>query len=726
MKKISKMLLPLLVCAAIGIIVYGAGSKQQEQTATGSSDENSILTIEGDGVRVIYDENAKSFTVTDPYGYVWDSVVNEALYGSDKLNDTWSRKVKSIFHISYADISDKNPAIKTAFSYDADISAKKTEEGIRLDCAFKEAGISLAVVIGVDENEMVINIPTTEIEENKKYRLLSVDVLPYMGACADTEEGYLVYPDGCGALKYHSSVPPATMRNTVYSWDIYGNELKSLETLSDNDEQELKTAMLPVFGIKKGEHALIAFSENGEEEGSINMYPSGYGIELNRMSFSFRYRTSYDIQMSNININGSDTAKDSHGIMYNEKMIDIDHDVHYSFLADDKADYSGMAGLYREKLLADGTLQKTDLVQNTGISVNILMAASEQGFWSNSVAVTTNVQQAEQIIDAVDKIGFGNKAIYTLEGWSQGGYGVYPQSEKPDKKVASVAELKKLMNSENLILLQSELFCADEENGGFSKRTEVIKQGNQNVITNDSGDRFWFNMDCVAEKLDRFIKKYDFEKQGGISLQSIGKILYRDENEKCAMNRGAVRDAMEALLQKAGDKGVLSVEGANLYTLKYADMVYELPSSSSEYYISDRNIPFCQMILHGSIVYTGDYGNLSSNYDRQMLEWLEYGYTPAFILTYSSSEQLNDTNCSNIYTSQYESNTERIKKANELYENVISKIADAYITGHTELEDGFIKIDYSNKHTLLINYTGQTKEYEGVTVEGGGYVMAGD
>ncbi len=726
MKKIKKLLLPMLLLFAVVMINYGANNDEIEQTNMQAGSGSDTITIENGDVQVVYDVKQKFLTIQDPYGYSWDSVVHENLYSSEKLNDTWEKNVRSILHITYGDISDKNPSLKKAFSNTAEITAQKVGEEISLVCDFKDAGISMTLLIKADENEVSLSIPASEIKEYKNYRLLTVDVLPYMGACADTEDGYLVYPDGSGALKYHNSVPPATMSNSLYSWDIYGNDLQSLETLSNNESQDIETAMLPVFGIKKGEHALIAYSETGEEEGSINMCPSGYGIALNRMFYSFRYRTSYNIQMSNISINGSDTAKDSSGIMYNEEMIKQDHDVHYSFLNNDKADYSGMAELYREILLVDGKLQKTDMVSETGVSVNVLMAASEQGFWSNSIAVTTTAEQVEKIVETVEQSGFSGKGIYTLQGWSNGGYGVYPQTAKPDQKVASVSALNHLLQSDKRFLLQTELLFADEENGDFSKRTDVIKLGNQNVITDHLGQRFIFNASCFSEKLQEIHKTYNSSEQINLSLQSIGKVLFRDENEKIPMHRGEIRDELEGVLQQASDKGTISVEGANLYTLKYADMIYGLPSSSSEYFISDANIPFCQMVLHGSVVYTGEYGNLSSNYDRQLLEWLEYGYTPAFVLTYSSSEVLKDTNCSDIYTSQYENNVERIKKAYQLYNDVISKIADSYISEHTVLEDGFIKVNYSNQYTVLINYTAHAKSWDGITVESGSYVMVGE
>lgn len=726
MKRLKTVILSVLL---LGLLLssVGAGAEWFQTLAPKAGETTSgIFEIEKDGIKLSYDAAEKNFTVTDPYGYVWNSAVYDDLYSSDLLNNLWLKKVRSILYVSYADISGKNPMIKTDYSSDAKILVKEEEGGLRLECSFKQSDIFLVCRIRIEDGEVVIDIPASEIREDDKYKLISVEVLPFFGACGDNEEGYLMYPDGSGAIKHHQSVAPATMSNTWYSWDIYGNDLKTLDTMLDNGKNDLQTAMLPIYGIKKGDHAYIAFSENGEEEGSIYMYPSGYGVKLNRMSMVFRYRTSYDIAMSNININGNNTAQNINGLMYNPDMIVQDHDLHLSFLAGDEADYSGMANRYRQILMDNGDLVRSDLVDKIGVAVNILMAASEQGFWSDSIAVTTTPTEAMAIIEYVKSLGFGENGLFNLKGWGKGGYGVWPQSAKPDGKVGSVKDLTALLDLDVKVLLEAELLLTGEANGGFDKVDDAAKLGSQNVITDKKEELYLYNVANLHERLEKLLDAYKNAEQVNLSLSSLGKMLYRDENKKNVTHRGAVRAELEKLMQNVADAGTLAVYGANLYTLAYADAVLELPDASSEYFITDQDIPFCQMVLHGNVVYTGEYGNLSSDYDEQLLKWLEYGYTPAFELTHCSSEELKNTNCSSLYTSQYESNRERLEKAYGLYEQVLSKVADAYITEHRVLEDQLVMVRYSNGYTVLINYSNQAKVHEGTSVAAGSYVAIGD
>lgn len=725
-KKICIILLSIVCLFAIVMIGYSAENNGNSQKETGASEQDRTLILEDEELKVSYESGTKAFQVTDYSGYMWNSIVTEELCSSDKLNETWQRNAKSIFHITYADISDVDPTIKTAYSYDADIKATKEDSKIYLNCEFASEGIKLVVVLQVDNGELVVSVPAEHISEEKEYKLLGIQMLPYFGASSMQEDGYMVYPDGSGALKYHNSVKSSVTTNHQYSWDVYGSDFLSTDTPQDNEDKELMSAMLPVYGIKKGEHAFIAYSEVGEEESSINLYPAGMGIELNRMSFSFRYRTTYNILMSNININGKDTAKNLNGKMYSEEMIDVNHELRYSFLSGEEADYSGMAGKYRDRLLSNGTLHKSELEENIGVSIDILMAASAQGFFSDTVSVATTAEQVDDIMGFVDEIGFKNHAMYTLKGWSKGGYGVYPQTEKPDGKVASVSEFVKLLDSNHLVSLQVELFYANEDNGGFSRRSDVIKTANQNVITDSESKLFWLNADSVNRKYQSINKTYSAANKLNLSFNTIGEILYRDENKDCAMNRGEVRNVLETTLKQAKERGSVSVEGGNLYALKYADIIYDLPSKSSEYFISDINIPFCQIVLHGVLPYTGDAGNISSDYDKQILKWLEYGYIPSFELTYSDSEVLKETNYNDLYSSQYTSNASRLEEALEVYKGYISKVKGAYIAEHTVLENGLIKIEYSNGCILYINYSQQEQTCDNVTVEAEGCVMVGD
>ena len=178
-KKTSIILCSILCFFAIVMIGYTAENEKNVHEETGATVEGKTLVIGDDILKVYYDEDTKSLQATEQNGYTWNSVVTDELYSSDKLNENWQKNTKSIFHLSYAEISDVNPTIKTAYSYNADIDASEKDGKIYLKCDFQKEGIALTVIFGVENGEMVVSVPSENITEKKDNKLLAIEMLPY-------------------------------------------------------------------------------------------------------------------------------------------------------------------------------------------------------------------------------------------------------------------------------------------------------------------------------------------------------------------------------------------------------------------------------------------------------------------------------------------------------------------------------------------------------------------
>lgn len=677
------------------------------------------------GISVKFIAKSKSFEVTDGYGYVWNSIVTNEIYDYGLINTFWEENVNSILTIEYADISSVNPSVQTEYSTKADVKASKKDGDLILAINYPVSDITVFLHVTIDNGNLAFRIPSKEIKENSKYSLISIDLLPYFGACKEEESGYMVYPDGSGALKYHKSMASSTIRNTSYSWSIYGEEFDTVDAISEQGSSEIMAASLPVFGIKKADHAFISFSTEGETESVINMFPSGASLNLNRMFFKFRYRTNYDIAMSNININGNNIGKNINGKMYSKNMIKVDHEVRFGFLKGDDSDYSGMAVAYREYLIKNRLIKPSGLLGNTNLNIDIFMGASEKNNSNSGVVSTTNISQAKTIIDELTSSGYKD-VLYNLTGWSKGGYGVYPQSLNIDPAFGSEKDLISLLNKYSNLTLRFDLINANSGNGGFSPKSDTIKKGNQSYVTDFSEKAFLLNSNKIQNRFSSVMAAYKTAQRSGISFERIGKLLYRDESGKNNKNKEEMKGIFNEILEQSSKKGVTAVEGSNLYCLKYADLIFDLPESSSEYFISDLSIPFTQIVLHGSLLYTGKAGNLASDYQNQLLRWIEYGYVPNFEITYENSDVLKNTNYSELFTSQYKSHLKKLKEAYSLYKNKLSMLEKSYIMEHTAISPDFVSVKYSNGITVLINYSSVEKQYNGHIVAAENFILLED
>lgn len=277
-KTVAGLLAAALVFTAGGGALLCAGQAGALRKTAAGGAHTDLST--GSDLRLDYDSESRSFRVQDSYGYTWDSIVGDDLYDYERLNDSWKRNVTSVLNIQYADISGVNPAIKTAFSSEESTAVTSAMQGDTMVITYAfGCGITLSVHAAVQDGTVRFSIPADSIVEDDKNKLLSAELLPYFGASTEEEEGYFFYPDGCGAIKNHYSEASTTIRNMSYTFSLYGSEFNTIDTLLSEQKQGEQTAYLPVFGIKKGDAACIAYSHQGEAESQIVMYPSGASID---------------------------------------------------------------------------------------------------------------------------------------------------------------------------------------------------------------------------------------------------------------------------------------------------------------------------------------------------------------------------------------------------------------------------------------------------------------
>ncbi|MBQ7726863.1 MAG: hypothetical protein IJT66_06940 [Clostridia bacterium] len=713
MKKRWIAVLSAIVCL-IGAVSVLANPESGSSPETAGSSNASI----SGKINLSFDAQS-GFTATDPYGCQWSSFVPESNYDFSMLNESWQQNFRSFLTVYYADISDVNPAIKTSFSSEASLTAVQDRDQLSVTASYP-CGITITVLAKAVDGRLQFTIPSDQIRETGKFKLISVDFMPYMGAASSKEKGFMLYPDGCGALTYFRSGASEAIKNQTYTWDVYGADLSSLDTLAQQENDEIRSAMLPMFGISGSNGGLICFSEEGEAESKINMTPANSGIGLNRIYFSFQYRTAYQIAMSNIDINGTSTAKDINGKMISAERLERDHTVSYCFLDREHAGYSDMANAYRKYLQESGRLHQSTYQDEYTLSVKLLMSAAQESLFHSSLAVATDYAQAKTIMDYFDDSDCPH-IFYTLSGWSNGGADCYPQSDRWASSLGSKKELMTLLESGKASLAFNG-FRAESGQSGFSTGKDVVKDGNQNAVTNAQEDRFLLNSSYFTKKWQTLLKEYATPNGTAFSLDDVGKLCYRDAAQSNPMDRESMKSLIEEQLRVFAKSGKISVEGANAYCLPYADAIYGLEDDSSEYYISDETVPLVQMVLHGSIPYTGKAGNLSPDFQKCLLKWIEYGYSPYFELTYQNADVLKNTSQSTLFTSRYENHADSVKRAYQAYEE-LAVLQDRAMIRHESFSKTLKAVTYEGNITVYCNYADQTAQLDGLEIPAGSYLV---
>ena len=203
-------------------------------------------------------------------GSVWGSIEKSTVEG---LNKTWKDFAGSIVSIEYFD--KKNTEKRIGISGD-DCVTSYTMTGNGFTCRAQYTKLELAFTfsVNVEGDGLHFRVEPDSLEETGDNVFKSIYFVPFFGAVkADEKPGYMLIPDGSGALIRFQQ--PVNYLNG-YEQRIYGknfaidalDEPNDLQTSRPNDfSVEEKQAMLPIYGMVNGvnKNACLAVVGEGAE-----------------------------------------------------------------------------------------------------------------------------------------------------------------------------------------------------------------------------------------------------------------------------------------------------------------------------------------------------------------------------------------------------------------------------------------------------------------------------
>ena len=223
----------------------------------------------------------------------------------------------------------------------------------------------------------------------------------------------------------------------------------------------------------------------------------------------------------------------------------------------------------------------------------------------------------------------------------------------------------------------------------------------------------------VQESLkNAFEKLDDFD----LLLEGTGKYLHSDYT----INNEIVRDEVQQELEDtvAGAKQNLLLDGQNLYLLKYASGIINIPVSNSQYVYETDSVPFLQMVLRGSVDYYAPYSNQGFYSDASVLKMIEYGAYPSFMVMSADNFSLNDTPLENYFSLNFNDWDERIYSVYNKVNEALAPVQGADMVSHTVAADGVYCSTYSNGCKVWVNYNDESYvTTTGIEVPQSGYVV---
>ena len=693
------LMLPLAGCA---------GQETQDKTNQAAPDLT-VPDAQADDLTLSFDEASAALTVTDKRtGKVWSAGMTEEYYGQPLSNDLHKKAVASLFNVTYIGADNYISSVRsTDDAMDVTFTAEK--DGVTARAAIRDTGIAFTVRFALRGNTLVASVPSDQIEETDDDRLTSIELLPFLGASVDSEDGYIVFPDGSGAL--YEFGPHDGAPSTYYQMEVYGNYFYDYDEYIRDVENGIKKVMLPVFGIKQGNGAVLAAITKGQAACSVRLSPSGYVYDAARVSPIFNYRYSYEME----------TANAGAYIIMQEKTREMsDFEVQYTFLAGEDADYSGMARTYRRFLLQNDLLRQSDCTVNVALDY-LLSLQKPMMLWTENVAAS-DFAGGGDILELLAEKGIGSVKLNLL-GWQKNGYNVYPSHFPVSRACGGSSGLQALLEKGNTlgaaVALNDNFFLAQSTQSGYSRRDDLA-YNTKNKIYADN-DETNFLMDVRAAK-DTFTGSWVGKAKdcgvNAVNLDDIARTFYANGSTRSPLKRTETEYALISMLQAADEAfSFVGVSGGNLYGLRYADQLYDIPESSSRDFVFDRDIPFFQMVVHGYLPYTPEIpGNFSNDYPQTVLRWAEYGFVPYFSVAESSASALKDCYNEGVLVSGFADVQEKIIETSARFADTLGGLQRVAIHTHRVLDNGLTEVTYDNGASVLVNYGTQPIAYRGVTV----------
>ncbi|MEK4272847.1 DUF5696 domain-containing protein [Paenibacillus sp. FSL R7-0026] len=626
-------------------------------------------------------------------------------------------------------------AFETAGYTADDLAFDNQENGVEGGGVSDKPSFVISVEYRLEQGALVVTVPLSQIEESGQYRIRNIDLLAYFGAADTKGEGYMLVPDGSGSLIHLNN---GKTQEEQYVQRIYGTDPND-NSLSRPQVSE--SAHMPVFGLKNGENAWFAVIEKGDGIASISADIGGRQNSYNHVHATFSLRGEDELEMY--------TSQKMQEIqLLSEEPFRGDIQVRYHFLHGEDASYSGMARLYQQQLIEQDVLKPLAEQTELPFYVDVLGAVDKKASflsvpYRTTLAMTT-YEQAAEMAAKLQKDGV-NRVQMRYQGWFGGGISHHtPTQVKLNSEVGSRSELQalstKLEQSGGALFPDVAFQHMYHDDMRFAPSSDAAR-----FVTKETAELYPYNpalnrMDQSRESyyllsaaklpyvVSEFADRFNQLGLGGLSLRDLGQVLTSDYRDSRVIHRETAKNIVKEQLGKLEQSYPnLMVSAANSYAWGSAQHVVNAPAGSSRFNITDEEVPFYAMVIHGYMNYAASPMNTSGDQDlrKQLLRSLELGAAPYFQWTYEPSSRLKLTNYDSAYATEYaywvDDAVALYKQANE----VLGNLANEQILKHERIQDGVVRITYTGGTSILVNYNADAVTVDGTTVGGTDYVVGG-
>lgn len=664
-------------------------------------------------------------------GYIWWSSPINA--GGDKIaSKVLCKELQSTLVLSAAEPDNRSSSFaRSGDTSKCTVIVKDVKNGVQVTYNFKKAGIKIPVTYTLCEDYLGVTINSEDITE--KYGVESEDedkfiithslaVLNAFGAADSKEEGCFVIPDGSGAV--------INFNNRKYTAKTYSQLIYDVDTTAvpKTKGPVVEGVSLPMYGICKGENAMLAVAAGGDGNCTLNADVSGKGqsnTEYNRCFFRFNLRSQDTYYLGGDSLNPLD--------VYEKNMEHTKIDVRYYPLCaadainednSENLDYVDIAARYRQYLTEDMGVQPKAKANDAALYLDIYCGCEKQknilGFPVFMKTAMTNFDEAQDIVKAVQAAG-ADDLVVSLNHWTSAGIsGKVDYKAKPAATLGGKSDFKKLTSylDESGIawypIVSNTAFYSGNGYSSFTDTAVRVSGSFARIVDYERaygvpyGEKKTMSLLSPSTFSELYAKLAENYQKAGLKSVGIGAMsstLYGDYGKKSASSREQTKTVITESLQKLqSDVGSVLSADPNAYVLPCTDRITDMPLYSSGFNLFDGDIPLYQLVMHGLIPYATKAVNGSADAKRLVMLAAATGSNLHFDLLHAEISELKDTDYDVYYYAYHDYWTQNAAQYHAFIKDVVAAVSDSHIISY-QADGDKITTKYANGTETLVNLT---------------------
>ncbi len=641
---------------------------------------------------------------------ITDKASGQKIYSAksdEGSNGTWQGYMHSAVALDLYTGQSMEPVKTDMINGNPDIVLNLQDMGFEAKLTFEEYDFSMTLVVSLTEEGLKVGVPADSIKESEDFKLGAITLYPFLGATAIGEhEGYLFIPESAGALidlkdnlnqyktPYEKKVyglNPGISTDRQNSTPWWQPEIKNSKSISD-----------PVFGMTYEDTSLGLYGiiTKGADNAKIQAYPNGVVTPFNFINTKFLYREIYTKQ----------TARESGAPTIEDQGHFRDVEVTYHILGGQESGYSAFAKVYRDYLIEEGYLVKTE--DQFEPKFTFFGADTKKWFIFNDLVPVTTLDQMEEILNQLEEGGI-HDYVPVYKAWQKDGayLSLGDTGLKIDGQLGSTKDLKKLGESlaadGNDLILEIDLLRASTQSF-YNTRKDLIKGINEILVKENThgrlfGETYVQSPNLAGDIADKYVKRYGDTSLNHVAIEGLPETLYSYFLSGDIFGRDQALEQIDEVFAGMEDLS-RSLYKPNNYLYQYMDQYFDMELSTSNYSYISQEVPFLPMVLKSYVPYWAGDVNFVANQREYFLKMIEYGAYPSFLLTGESPIKLRDTESSHIYTSEFSVLKDKIFTYTEELGQVFKPLEGVAMVDHQVMDNNLVKVTYEDGTILVINY----------------------